>query len=78
MATHENTRDLYDALTSEAGLLQLIANTLGEHHDAQIGSPVTPEQARDLPICMLQLDAAIERLEALAHRVDVAQKGGER
>ncbi|MGC8519681.1 MAG: hypothetical protein ACP5P4_14345 [Steroidobacteraceae bacterium] len=78
MAAHENTRDLYDALTSEAGLMRLIANTLGEHHDAQIGSPVTPEQARDLPTCMLQLDAAIERLEDLAERVQESAKGGER
>jgi hypothetical protein len=78
MATHENTPDLHDAIMSEAGRLRLITNTLGEHHDAQIGSPVTPEQGRDLPVCMLQLDAAVERLEALAHKVDVAQKGGER
>ena len=78
MATENDTPDLHDAIMNEAGLLRLIANTLGEHHDAQVGEPVTPEQARDLPVCMLQLDAAVERLEALAHRVDVASKGGER
>ena len=78
MATENDTPDLHDAIMNEAGLLRLIANALGEHHDAQIGSPVTAEQARDLPVCMMQLDAAVERLEALAERVQESAKGGER
>ena len=76
MATRKNTAptgasfDVHDELITEAGALRLVLHTLLEHHDAPIGSPVTPEQSRDIGICVAQLGLAVERLERLAAQVD--------